>query len=226
MGPSQDEITRAWFSTPDTLNILLIGNSHSKDLFNALYLNAERFPGMAFARFGMKTLYPKEQRAILYNTPNFIAADVVLVAPRYNGAFAEHLPGFLKELQDQGKRVVLVDNTAELISPGTLPITDWYIHRYHVLPEADVLNARAYKAQSNEVAERNATLSAIAQQAGVPLLSRWSLVCDDTAESCTVLTPNRRKAMYDYGHWTLDGAKHFGHVAAERDWLGFLRKPF
>ena len=28
-----------------------------------------------------------------------------------------------------------------------------------------------------------------------------------------------RKALYDYSHWTLEGARHFGALAAERNWL-------
>nr|WP_245216584.1 acyltransferase family protein [Sagittula salina] len=222
-GPSRDESTRNWFTAPEALHVLIVGNSHSKDLFNALHLNAEAFPGMQFARFGMATAFPEDQRRTLYAAPNFAAADVVLIAPRYADDYAARLPGFIAELQERGKRVALVDNTAEVVSPGTLPIVDWFIHRYRATPEPDAINGRAYKAESSKPKRTNAVLAQIAGRAGEPLLSRRELLCDDAAQRCTVLTPEGRKAMYDYGHWTLEGAAHFGALAAERDWLAPLR---
>ncbi|MEM9031702.1 MAG: acyltransferase, partial [Pseudomonadota bacterium] len=82
--PSRYEIDALWFSGEAETNVLLVGNSHSKDLFNALYLNKEAFSGIEFARFTIGTEVLDEQADLLFETPNFRAADVVILASRYH----------------------------------------------------------------------------------------------------------------------------------------------
>ena len=36
------------------------------------------------------------------------------------------------------------------------------------------------------------------------------MVCSEADKVCYGLTPNGYKAIYDYGHYTLEGAKYFG----------------
>ncbi|MCR9127547.1 MAG: acyltransferase [Rhodobacteraceae bacterium] len=223
-GPSQSEAGRLWFTGADTRKVLIVGNSHSKDLFNALYLNADAFQGVEFARFGLATAYPEDQRALLFAAPNFMAADVVMIAQRYTGDYATLLPGFVAELRARGKRVILVGNTAEFTAPGTLPLFDWFIHQYRSIPTPERLNVLAHGAQAAEAQRRNDRLRELAGGLNLSYLSRRALVCDDAAGRCDLVTPAGRKTMYDDTHWTLEGAAHFGAQAARAGWLAELMR--
>lgn len=220
--PSQPDLEKLVFGDSQKLNVLIVGNSHSKDLFNALHLNAELFPGIAFARFGMASTLPIEHRAQLETSPNFYAADVVMIAPRYLPETIETLPTFLSELSRRGKQVVLVGATAEFDTPGTIPLFDWYTQRHREQPNPQNLNMLAFSFEKDYPRQQNIELRAIAHARGIPFLSRRELLCDDAIRQCALATPNGRKAMYDADHWTIEGALHFGEEAAHQGWAQVL----
>lgn len=217
--PSRNEATQLWFGDDARRNVLVVGNSHSKDMFNALYLNRALFPGYEFARFGLDGRFPAEQMQELTDAPNYKAADIILLAPRYNTEFETLLPPVIERMKADGKEVIVVGNTVEFISPGEQPIFDWYMLQYHGKGDLDRANEIAFGAQATQVRDRNARLRDLAGALGVTYLSRHDLICEDAAKTCAIATPEGMKTMYDYGHWTIEGAQHFGRVAAERNWL-------
>lgn len=218
--PSNNERTALWFEDDTLPNILVIGNSHSKDVFNMLHLSPDRGQRYEVARFGIATRFPQDQLTELFTSPNFQAADIVMLAPRYTDDVNAFLPNLISEIQATEKTVVVVGNTPEFVSPGTVPIYDWYIQRHGHRGSLERMNYIAYGSQTNAVAERNIVLRNIARQTGAIYLSRQDLICSNQAEACLLATPDGRKTMYDYGHWTLEGAQYFGSVAAAVDWLG------
>ena len=220
--PSPNEIRGKWFSEDARLKVLVIGNSHAIDMFNALYLHREAFEGVEFARFGMAGDFPAGQVAQLLQSPNYDAADVVAIAPLWSPIDAR-TKEFIAQLLADGKQVVLVDNTAKFDQPSQLPILDFEAQLNRKMPEVDAFNARAYELQDRGVAAENRTIADLAREAGVTVYSRHSLICDDAARSCSQLTPSGKKALYDYGHWTLDGARLFGRRAAEAGWFSEFR---
>jgi peptidoglycan/LPS O-acetylase OafA/YrhL len=218
--PTRHEREATWFAPEDARRVLVIGNSHSKDMFNALALNRDAFPATGFARFAMSNAFDPASMEALRAAPNFRAADTVAIAPRYTSPrLMARLPEVIATLQADGKRVVIVDNTAEFRSPGTVPLFDWHLRR---TGDAGALPELARIAPGHEqprVARTNARLREIAAAAGAGYLSRRDLVCDDAAGTCDLVTPEGHKTLYDYGHWTLAGAAHFGARAAERGWF-------
>lgn len=218
--PSNNERTALWFEDDTLPNILVIGNSHSKDVFNMLHLSPDRGQRYEVARFGIATRFPHDQRTELFTSPNFQAADIVMIAPRYTDDAATFLPELISEIQATGKTVVFVGNTPEFVSPGTVPIYDWYIQRRGERGNLQQMNHVAYGSQASAIAERNVMLREIARQTRVIYLSRQSLICSEQARTCILSTPGGQKTMYDYGHWTLEGAEYFGKLAAALDWLG------
>lgn len=81
--PSVSGSTKLWFERSETRKVLIIGDSLSKDMYNALTLNAARFPSHEFARFNLHRKSLEADLAALVGTPNFAAADVVMIAPNY-----------------------------------------------------------------------------------------------------------------------------------------------
>lgn len=221
-GPSLDERERLWFSSDETVNLLLIGNSHSKDLFNALHSSDGVRQDFDVARFGIATGFPADQLELLYASPNFNLADWIVISPRYDQTWESYLPALIDALKARGKRVALVGNTPEFQSPSTLPIFDWYVQRYGADVQTDEMNSMAWNGRQKWAVEMNLELQQFAQQADVPYFSRQDLVCDDVEQSCAMVTPEGMKTMYDGAHWTLEGASYFGARAAERSWLQSL----
>ena len=217
--PSINELERLWFQDPNRTNVLVVGNSHAKDFFNAVHVSESHFQGPEFARFAMNGEMTPEARANLYASPNFEAADIVVLAGRYyDHNYRTIIPEMLKELTGVGKKVVLVGNTPEFQSPGgTLPFFDWYVRRQGGV-DAVALNAAAFDALDVAVLERNEGLQRIAEEHGVSYRSRQDLLCNGDAGSCMLVTPDGQKMMYDYGHWTLDGAAYLGKKMAGEGW--------
>ena len=220
--PSPAERETLWFDRPARLNVLIVGNSHAKDLFNAFYLNAEAFPDVSFARFAVHASFPQLQQDQLFQSPNFRHSDLVLIASQYRQTNLSLLPGFVHALRAQGKQVALVGNTAEFRTPGIVPVFDWYIRQWGREQTLRQVNQTGYGLENTWRNDLNTALRGLALDLGVPFLSRRALMCDDTAGRCYLVTPGGRKTMYDESHWTLAGAAWFGQRAAAAGWLDRL----
>lgn len=215
--PSDDELHRLWLDDPSALNILVIGNSHSRDMFNALDIAAENMGGVSVARFAMFSIFPQFQIDTLLTTPNFAAADVIMIASRYNDEGLDAALGALvDDLQGAGKIVVLIGNTAEFLSPAQMPLFD-YVARGGA--ELNTLNSLAFHSQDPRVDPLNASLREIAEARDVIYLSRRALLCSTEREECILRLPDGGKTLYDYGHWTLSGAEFVAERIVETDWL-------
>lgn len=218
--PSIYEAEVNWFAdTGARTRVLVVGNSHGKDLFNALYLSQDNFPDHAFARFGMSPRLPQEQIETLFRSPNLRNADKVLISFKYIRSTLRSLPNFLKVLQSSGKDIRLVLNTVEFENRDHLPVFDWYLqtHRTQAVTEIETL---AFTMRDTERVERtNSELRHIAAQLGIPVLDRAPFICDEDNARCDMVTPEGYKAFYDYGHFTVEGARHFGRKIAQTGWL-------
>ena len=74
--PSTFEKDHLWFDLAEPSHkVLIVGNSHSKDLFNALYLERARFPEFQFARLGLHNMIWPEQVFPLQRDVDFDAAE-------------------------------------------------------------------------------------------------------------------------------------------------------
>lgn len=215
--PSDDEIQRLWFNDPSALNILIIGNSHSRDMFNAMDIAAESMPEISVARFAQFSVFPDFQRDTLLTSPNFAEADVIMIASRYNDEGLDAaLNALIDDLQGAGKIVVLVGNSAEFQSPAQIPLFD-----YAVRSDVDMstLNSLAFHSQYPRVDPLNASLREIAEARDVIYLSRRDLLCSTEQEECTLRLPDGGKALYDYGHWTQAGAGYVAERIIATNWL-------
>ncbi len=207
---SQHERNDLWFTPQARKKILVIGNSHSKDVFNALYQNKEALDGIEVARFALAQNLPDDEFGWLYASPNFAAADIIIFAPKYNRLTVSALSRKVEEIIGKGKQVVLLGNAAEFTPPGTLPIFDWYIRRENHAAVKGEVDRLAFQYEGIKAKSYNREIEQIADTHGIPYLDRRNLMCDDASKVCEVVTPDNMKAMFDGDHWTLEGAKFFG----------------
>lgn len=217
--PSRNERENLWFDDPEAVRILVIGNSHSKDLFNAIHFAYRDMDGVQVARFALGSNLPAVQLKQLFEAPNFRHADVVVIASRYTSLLLDNIPQLIAEIQSRGKRVALVGNTAEFESPGRDPIFDYFVKRSGGQGNLQEMNSFAFLAQKKDVEEKNRILRRFAAETGVPYLSRHELVCPPKENACTLIGQDGEKMLFDYGHWTIVGAAYFGRRMVETEWL-------
>ena len=81
-----------------------------------------------------------------------------------------------------------------------------------VLPQADRLLWGALTETNNW----NKQISSIADELKVSFFDKVKLVCDNEKNVCSAFTDDGYKTLFDYGHWTLEGAKLFGSRLVEK----------
>lgn len=219
---------------PDRRKIVLLGDSHSKGLFNAFYQNPNLFPNLEVRRVELNFKCYDEAEdeasrqlcvdALLAEAPDvFAEASHALFAARW------HRPGRLpsldtvpEALRQRGIVPILVGMTSEYDTEGPVIVADMArdvgYDGTRPFPVGEA-NARFFAERSALALETQERVRNLASELGLPFLDRQGLICDDEVKACTGVTPNGEAAIYDYGHWTLAGARYFGHLIAERNWL-------
>lgn len=217
--PSRYEREKLSFSdTQGVEKILIVGNSHAKDMFNALYQNSDRLGGREFARFGMAAQFPQAHVDDLLESPNFQAADKVVLSFRYLPESFSDLRRFLETLAETDKAVSLMLNTVEFKTYGPYAIFDEYV-RLNNEVNIDAINALAWSRQLENFASMNDQLRRLAAEFDLVVYDKSDFLCDPKAERCWAVTPDGNKVHYDGAHFTLKGAKFLGEIIAETGWI-------
>jgi len=223
---------REFSKSPDTAKVLLLGDSHSKGLFNAFYQNESSFLGLEVRRLPLNfDCYAEAEKSteqclaeLESSAPElFASASHVLFAARW------HRPGRLPSLEVvplamkfRGIKPVIIGQTMEYETEGPVIIAD--IARavtYDGSTPFPIKEANTvfFEERSELALVTNKEVRDLAVRLGVPFRDRQALICNDLSEQCTGVTPEGHAVTYDYGHWTLAGSAHFGQVMAARDWL-------
>ena len=59
----------------------------------------------------------------------------------------------------------------------------------------------------------------VANKTKIEILDPFDFMCDLKNKKCDFLTDNGEKIYYDYGHFTIEGAKYFGKKMYNEGWL-------
>jgi len=228
------ERTARWFSTdPNTTKVLIVGNSHSKDLFNALYLNRDLFPAYEFARYTARDTPRGTALDDYLASPNFRAANLVLFSSRYHPALFQTMPGFIEAHREADKPLAILSNTVEFNSP-----TREHVERFALRSEEttfftlfdvavrsgqglspDVLEPLYFRNVSSGKDAWNRAMKSIADAGDVGFFDKREFLCEDERRRCVAVTDSGHKVFYDYGHWTTEGARFIGQRIHATGWL-------
>lgn len=220
---SEAEINELWFKLDrPSVKIVLVGNSHSKDMYNALTAFTEYQPDFQVARFGMQLHQAAPDFSSLVASQNFAAADVIAVATSYRWRDLDVLPSFVHVVRAAGKTPAIMSQSPSFAGNRTFTLVDQQV-RTHAPRSQEALNRLAWEMRSSGSDERNERLEALAADLNVPFLRKSDFICDEKKRECTALTPDGKKALFDSAHYSLAGAAHFGQRIAEIDWLAPLR---
>ena len=230
-----------WFAKEDSRRrLLLVGNSHSKDLYNVLINSDDAKNNFQIARYGVQIASLVDKSEEMFDSPNYDKADVVMLASRYREDDTLAIEKVLENIISDNKTVVLVKNIFEFpVARGRTTADELLLgglvekEKSGAVPAATIVSDidSAYYAQYLSLArdpqlkESDVLIDALAiSQAEVLALDRMDYVCDKKSERCFSISEKLEKYFYDYGHHTNEGAEFFGDRVDEIGWLDGLIK--
>lgn len=222
------------FSEDGSVKLLLVGDSHAKDLFNALYLT-EGGPALSVrrvtmgggctdrvgVRFEATTAQECLDQLIRRAGPLLEQADAVLLTKRWvlEDTFPTYLPVYISGFEAMGKAVAIGGNTVEYAPDA--PMLLRRLARQNTL-SPEYAAERLSQARTPQVVQTNARLKAIAETGAIPYLDKTTLLCSPDGLSCPALTSEGHAVYFDYGHLTLAGAQTMGRSIRDSNWLAPL----
>lgn len=236
-GVDEYEHDHLWFKPDDVRpKVLVVGNSHSKDLFNVLWFSKNVAGTFQIARYGCQVKELASPAAPIFSSPNYRAADIVIVATAFSEEDIQALPAVLRKLSEDKKTAAVVQNIFAFPVFGNFTLADKDIFsfiRAHPdfkdrMPQlVDEINESYFKAYSEGIALKgaqnpNQRIRLAAKEQGVPVLDRMDYVCDRGKGLCYGVNDDVEKLFYDYGHHTLAGARFFAQRVDQLEWLDVL----
>lgn len=233
---------------PGTGQVLVLGNSHAKDLFSAFSRNSEVFPDLSFVMYDIQLGCFDEDRPKVqqfFASKAYLGADMLMIAPQYETERKCHvgdkhwtndltgLERLLTRAKADEKKLAVVKNKVEFSDFDGKPLADALLERA-IPKDADAarlvirdVNAAYHAARYShrpEEAQLNTHVLAKADQAGAVLLDREDFQCVAADRMCFGLSDRGDKTYCDYGHFTAYGAKFMGARMAELGWLDPLKE--
>lgn len=218
----------AWFTADSGLSkLLIVGNSHSKDIFNILVQSDSVQTSYEVARYGVQIRNLTDKHKF-WTSPNYLSATHVVLATLFSDSDLNNVDFVLKKFARDGKKAILVKNIFTF--PGEVSghsLIDSIAHQSYVkgltVSEAAAAINQAYYDYyvNNEDASIsiNAELERIASTQGVIVLDRIKYVCEMQIRVCFAVQSDLSKNFYDYGHHTLIGSRFFAARVDTLNWF-------
>lgn len=223
---NNDFDNKLWYDlNSDKSRLLIVGNSHSKDIYNIVIKNDQLTKYFQTARYGIQ-LYDLQQTHKFWESPNYLNSTHVVIASRYYEDDIPELSSILKRILQDKKAIYIINSIYEfpgeasgynLIDEIVLEKSN-SIFNNQIEHVAETINSSYYQLYANsenmDVQILNKEISKIAAQLDIQILDRMEYVCDQARKLCYAVTKELQKNFYDYGHHTLSGADFFSNSEA------------
>jgi peptidoglycan/LPS O-acetylase OafA/YrhL len=193
--------------------IIIIGDSHGVDLFNAFYSNKFLFKDYIF--------YYQNYPEIDFNSEIYKTTKIFILSVRWSRRGINNFDDLITKLIKDNKTIVLTTNSNEYKT---------YIH--NTIIDHLILNKKIDKLNyfnqkhlyfSSRIIDTNSKINLevvnLAKKYGLKLLNKEDYLCNLKKLECDYLTNDGYKTFTDYGHYTIEGAKFFGRKIYEINWL-------
>jgi hypothetical protein len=181
-----------WYKPDARRKVLLVGNSHSKDLFNVFWFSARVAKNFQIAFYGTQIRELNDPAARIFSSPNYRAADIVVIVSRYSKEDVDALPTILDKMSKDKKSVVVVENIFPFPQFGNFNLADKEIFAFmrsypdykdRLLQLQTVVNRSYFEEYRDGAAENwterlNERIRTIAKKNDVKVLDRMDYVCD------------------------------------------------
>ncbi len=221
----------AWLSIKSGKDgVLIVGDSHSKDLFNVLSSSSTATERFSIGRFGVQ-IRDLDSDHQLFKSPNYLAANIIILSAAYNSDDITHLPEVISRIEDDDKEPVIVTRSPSFLGSRAITLVDHMVLRQNVgvahLQSRDFfdeINAAHYEAWRNnaDLHAMNRAIRDIGERFSVPLLDRAELICPNFERRCFAISGQINKHFYDMHHLTMAGAKFLGERIDKIGWLSPL----
>ena len=201
-------------------NILLVGNSHSKDLFNVFTQSGIILEKFQIARYGtqIKDLISED---LFWQSPNYIYASKIVIVSKYTDMDIVVLSDIIQKVKGDNKEIFIVKNIFEFpgqasgFGPNLIDDVISRSSRVNSQYLSNEVNKEYYNYFQNSVNNRsyeiNYQLERLAEEGSITLLDRMDYICQNDRKICQAVQKDLTKNFYDYGHHTLDGARFFAN---------------
>lgn len=212
-----------WYdlSDKDKQKLLLVGNSHAKDLFNVLSNSEDAKAQFQFARYGYQL---KDLNERFYTSQNYKYADVIIICSLLSEPdFIKLNTTIIDRIQSDGKKVVLVKNV--ILSPdyGNRTLADFVIQRnlsagindYEVIKNnVNKAYYEYYEDNKDKYQFNKLNIDYIdkikAKHKDVIIADRMDYIVSEEDKTYFAVNNNLEKFSPDSSHHTLEGAKFYG----------------
>jgi peptidoglycan/LPS O-acetylase OafA/YrhL len=236
------------FQSQNRIKVLIIGDSHSLDLFNILFINKYLFKEYEFLRYGYNFFwqgndFDKINKNIInfQNSKIFKQSDVILISDNFTN---NHIIEFkaLKKLDDflsffKSKKKIILTSNANIYDSnkrfgGLYNLT---LFDYFLLDNSDekkfidknlstdkMLQINQYYFSNRKldlIKKINNELRLISKKHSIKILYKENFQCNIEQQICFGVTPNGFKTNHDPSHFTREGAKFFGKRISKINWL-------
>lgn len=207
------------FSSNDNkIKILIIGDSHSNDLFNVFETNKNLFPNLEFARYGFNLKDLNNYRKnILLESSNFKKSDFLLVSSRYKKQDILYIDQLIEIANNTNKKIIITLKRPEFVSNNhkNQTVLDLYYSKNNIIDKNKFDQILYDNLEIKNFIEVNELIKEKFKNQ-VPLLNFFDIICNHENKKCHSLTSKNEKIFYDYGHFTLSGSKYLGKILHEK----------
>lgn len=197
-------------------NMLLLGNSHSKDIFNIFFNSKTINNKFNIDRYGIQ-ISELDEDHILWNSSTYQLTSHIVIASRYRESDIKNLPKVIEKVKRDGKKLFIVSHIFEF--PGeasgfSLIDKTVYLNR-DLNPRnlAEKVNSNYYDFFINDTENNsyyfNNAIKKISKEYDIDILNRMDYICSNEHKKCYVIQSDLTKNFYDYGHHTLEGAEFY-----------------
>ncbi len=203
------------FNTED-FYLIIIGDSHGGDLFNALNLNRDLFKGISF-------FYVQDfsYEGLLKNEKLLKNADMIIISYRWDDRKLKLLKNNFEKIKNLNEKIVISSRTNEYKVPSKL----YTLLDYKVLFEKndfDYFGLKKFYFENRAIHSKsdiNKKLKKFTLEKKIKYLNKEDYMCEIIKKKCDYVDEVGYKIFYDYGHYTEHGARYFGKKIYETNWL-------
>ncbi|WNJ19635.1 acyltransferase [Pontibacter sp. G13] len=226
-----------WFDSSDSrLKMLVVGNSHGKDMYSILQMSQTVSEDFQIARFGVQIRALKHKSHPFFESPNYQLADVVFISSAYSKADITAFQKCVKHILNDGKQVVIARKIFKYPDTGVQTLADHKIRQAikaandpKALDFAKVARETGeeyYQIYSNQITRfrpSDAKIDSIHQMhPSVIVVDRMKLLVDPEEKILHVMSDRLDKYLSDHSHFTKAGYQFQGQRIDELDWLSAL----
>ena len=195
--------------------ILIIGDSHSKDLFNVFETNKNFFSNFEFARYGINLVdFNNYRKELLIESPNFKLANYIFFSQRYKQEDIQYIDKLIELSKTHNKKLILALKRPEFEGNNhkNQTILDLYYLNNKKKINKDESDYFLYKKLIKQNYEKINSIIKNKYKNKIRFLDFFEIICDNQKKKCHSVDEKNRKIFYDYGHFTLSGSQFLGKI--------------